>query len=89
MVQQEVYQDLVTVVETTVEYQDLQEQILTMEEYLEVQEDHQVDLVQTEHQEQEVQVEVEVELLRVNSGSTNGAVGGDGEIVIFKNIVFL
>ena len=63
MVLQEVFQDLVIVVETTVEYQDLQEQILTMEEYLEVQEDHQVDLVQTGHQEQGVQV-VEVEQLK-------------------------
>ena len=40
---------------------DFLEQILMMEEYLEVQEVHQVDLVQTEHQEQEVQV-VAVEL---------------------------
>ena len=63
MVQQEVYQDLVTVVEITVESTVLQEQILTMEEYLEVQEDHQVDLVQTGHQEQGVQV-VEVEQLK-------------------------
>ena len=64
MVQQEVYQDQVTAEETTVEYLDLHELIHMMVEFLEVQEGHQVDLVQTVHQEQEVQA-VEVEQLKL------------------------